>query len=171
MLISNIQSNCNGNPIHFHEWINNFITMNRNKTSISETHRITYLQNSISGKAKVLAHSYSCNPSIFYWTALNELIQHFSDRFINFNPFNNQLENWQMNCQNKQSFIAFCSFLKQMVQDFHYIGFTADIQSTTPIKKAKEKTQHLLVLKRTEYCFTELNSDPTLLYIQQWLEL
>ena len=57
------------------------------------------------------------------------------------------------------------------MQAFQYLGFTADLQSTTLIKKAKEKTPHHLVLKWTEHCLTELSSDPTLVDFQQWLEL
>ena len=95
--------------------------MIHNNNSITETHRITYLQNSVSGKAK--------------------------------------------------DFIVFSSFLIRIVQAFQYLGFTADLQSTTLIKKAKEKTQHHLVLKWTEHCLTELSSDPTLVDFQQWLEL
>ena len=162
--------NFNGNPIHFHEWINNFNTMIHNNTSITDTHRITYLQNSVSGKAKDLIHAYSCDPS-YYQTALNELIRHFGDRTLVVNAFLNQLENWQMNFQNKQSFIAFSSFLKRLVQAFQYLGFTADLQSTTLIKKVKEKTPHHLVLKWTEHCLTDLSSDPNLVDFQQWLEL
>ena len=162
--------NFNGNPIHFHEWINNFNTMIHINTSITDTHRITNLQNSVSGNAKDLIHAYSCDPS-YYQTALNELIRHFVDRTIVVNAFINQLENWEMNFQNKQSFIAFSSFLKRLVQAFQYLGFTADLQSTTLIKKAKEKTPHHFVLKLTEYCLTELSSDPTLVDFQQLLEL
>ena len=144
--------------------------MIHNNTSITDTHRITYLQNSVSGKAKDLIQAYSCDPS-YYQTALNELIRHFGDRTIVVNKFINQLENWQMNFQNKQSFIAFSSFLKRLVQAFQYLGCTADLQSTTLIKKAKEKTPHQLVLKWTEHCLTERSSDPTLVDFQQWLEL
>ena len=162
--------NFNGNPIHFHGWINNFNTMIQNNTSITDTHRISYLQNSVSGKAKDLIHAYSCDPS-YYQTALNELMRHFGDRIIVINAFINQLENWQMNFQNKQSFIAFSSFLKRLVQAFVCLGFTADLQSTTLIRKAKEKTKHHLVLKWTEHCLSELSSDPTLVDFQQWLEL
>ena len=76
-----------------------------------------------------------------------------------------------MNFQNKQSFSAFSSFLKRLMQAFQYLGFTADLQSTTLIKKTKEKTPHHLVLKWTEHCLTELSSDPTLVDFQQRLEL
>ena len=142
--------------------------MIHNNTSILDTHRITCLQNSVIGKAKDLIHAYSCDPCLLL---LNELIRHFGDLTVVVNAFINQLENWQMNFQNKQSFIAFSSFLKRLVQAFQYLGFTADLQSTTLIKKAKEKTPHHLVLKWTEHCLTELSSDPTLVDFQQWLEL
>ena len=145
----------NGNPIHFHEWINNFNTIIHNNISITDTHRITYLQNSVSGKAEDLIHAYSYDPS-YYQTALNELIRRFGDHTIVVNAFINQLENWQMNFENKQSFLAFSSFLKRLVQAFQYLGFTADLQSTTLIKKAKEKTPHHLVLKWTEHCPAQL---------------
>ena len=162
--------NFNGDPIHFQEWINNFNTMIHNNPSITDTYRITYLQNSVSRKAKDLIHAYSCDPS-YYQTALNEIIRYFGDRTIIVNTFIYQLENRQMNFQNKQSCIAFSSFLKRHVQAFQYLGFTADLQSTTLIKKVKEKTPHHLALKWTEHCLTDLSSDPTLVDFQQWLEL
>ena len=104
--------NFNGNPIHFHDWIKNFNTVIHNNTSITDTHRIAYLQNSLSGKTKDLIHAYSCDPS-YYQTALNELIS-----VIVLYAFINQLENWQMNFQDKQSFIAFSSFLKRLTFEF-----------------------------------------------------
>ena len=57
------------------------------------------------------------------------------------------------------------------MQAFQYLGVTGDLQSTTLIKKAKEKTPHHLVLKWTEHCLTELSSDQSLVDFQQWLEL
>ena len=43
-----------GDPLAFHDWINIFKASVHENTSISQTHRITYLQNSVSGKAKTL---------------------------------------------------------------------------------------------------------------------
>ena len=136
--------NFNGNPIHFHEWINNFNTMIHNNTSITDKHRIQYLQDSVSGKAKDLIHAYSCDPS-YYQTALNEPIRHFGDRTIVVNAFINQLENWQMNFQNKQSFIAFSSFLKRLVQAFQYLGFTAELQSSLQHSLRKPRRKHHII--------------------------
>ena len=151
----------NCKSIYFHEWIYNFNTMIHNNTSITDTHRITYLHNSVMGKEKDLTHAYSCDPS-YYQTALNKLIRHFGDRTIVVNAFNNQLEYWQVNFQNKQSFIDFSSFLIRRVQAFQYLGVIVDLQSTALIRKPKEKTPHHLVLIWTEHCLTELILDPTL---------
>ena len=110
--------NFNGNPMHYHEWINNFCAMVHNSISITDTHRITYLQNSVSGKAKDLIHAYSCDPS-YYNTTLNEIMSRFGDPSVVVNDFINQLESWKNNSSyNKQSFIAFSSFLKRLVQFF-----------------------------------------------------
>ena len=117
-----------------------------------------------------MIHANSCDPS-YYQTTLNELIRHIGDRPKIVSAFINQLKNWQINFQNKQSVIVLSPFLKRLAQAFQFLGCTADLQSTTLIKKAKEKTPHHLVLKRTEHFFAELSSDPTLEEFQQWLEL
>ena len=144
--------------------------MVHNNTAITDTQRIAYLQSFVSGKAKDLIHAYSCDPS-YYQTALSELIRHFDDHTIIVNAFIKELEHRQMNYQNKQNFLALSSVLKRIVQAFQYLGFTADHQSTTLVKKAKEKTPHQFVLKRTEHCLTEPSSDPMSVDFQQWLQL
>ena len=88
--------NFNGDPLHFHEWINNFYSVLHHNTSITVTRQLTYLQKSVSGKAKDSIHAYSCDPS-YYQTALNELINQFGDLNIVVNAVVNQLENWQVN--------------------------------------------------------------------------
>ena len=44
----------NGNPFKYHEWINNSLCLVHNNPSITDTHRITYLQNEVTGKANGL---------------------------------------------------------------------------------------------------------------------
>ena len=97
----------NGNPLRYHERINKFFSMVHNSTGITDTHRITYLQNSVSGKAKKIIESYSCNPD-YDETALNELINHFRDPIVVVSAFINQLESWHTTDSNNQkSFVAF----------------------------------------------------------------
>ena len=123
----------------------------------------------MSAEAKDLIQAFSCDPS-YYQTALNELIIHFDEWTIVFNAFINQLENWHVNHQNKQYFNAFMSLLKWVVQAFQYLGFIADLQSTTLLKKPKKVPQKL-ILEWTEHCLTEFYSHPSLAEFQQWLEL
>ena len=52
-------------------------TVDSNHT-ISDTHRMTYLQDCVSSKAKALIKGYSCNLD-FYKAALMELQNHFGD--------------------------------------------------------------------------------------------
>ena len=106
----------NGNPLRYHEWINNFFSMVHNNTGITDTHRITYLQNSgkvtylqVSGKAKQIIESYSCNPA-YYETALNEQMNHFGDPSVVVSAFINQLESWHTTDSNNKKII--CRILK-----------------------------------------------------------
>ena len=59
----------NGDPLAFHDWINIFKAMVHSNHSVTQTHCITYLQNSVTGRAKDLNRGYSCNPA-FYDVAL-----------------------------------------------------------------------------------------------------
>ena len=145
--------------------------MVHNKISITDTHRITYLQNSVSGKAKGLILAYSCDSS-YYNTALNEIMSRFGDPSVVVNAFINQIESWKCNSSyNKQSFIAFSSFLKRLVQAFQNLGFQADLQSSTLLRKAKEKIPHNLLLKWTEYTLTCNVTTTTLVEFQKWLDV
>ena len=164
-------SNFNGNPLKYHEWINNFFNLVHNNTSLTDTHRITYLQNSVVGKAKEKIQAYSCDPA-YYAIALKELMDHFGDPSIFVNAFINQLEAWRPNNDyNKQSFVSFASFPKRLVQAFEYLGFKADLQSSTLMKKAKEKIPHNILIKWTEYTITSIGNQPTFSEFQKWLEV
>ena len=86
-------------------------------------------------------------------------------------PSQNQLENWKStNDCNKQNFVAFALFLKRLVQAFQYLGYRADLQSSTLIKKAKEKVPHNILLKWTEHTVTSIETPATLVEFQKRLE-
>ena len=75
--------------------------MLHNNTGITDTHRITYLQNSVSGKAKQIIESYSCNPA-YYETALSVLMNLFGDPSDVVSAFLNQHESWHTTDSNKK---------------------------------------------------------------------
>ncbi|XP_075247137.1 uncharacterized protein LOC142340448 [Convolutriloba macropyga] len=57
------------------------------------------------------------------------------------------------------------------LQAFQYLGYTADLQSSTLMKKAKEKVPHNILLKWTEYTVTSIETPATLVEFQKWLEV
>ena len=121
------------------------------------------------GKAKEKIQAYSCDPA-YYAIALKELMDHFGDPSIVVNAFINQLEAWRpSNDNNKQSFVSFASFLKRLVQAFKFLGFKADLQSSTLMKKTKEKIPHIILIKWTEYTITSIGNQPTVSDFQKWL--
>ena len=104
-------SNFNGNPLKYHEWINNFFNLVHNNTSLTDTHRITYVQKSVVGKAKEKIQAYSCDLPAYYAIDLKELLDHFGDPCIVVNAFINQQEAWRPNNDhNKQSFVSLLLF-------------------------------------------------------------
>ena len=163
-------SKFNGNPLKYHEWINNFFNLVHSNTSLTDTHRIIYLQNSVIGKAKKKIQAYSCDPA-YYAIASKELMDQFGDPII-INAFINQLEAWRANNDyNKQNFVSFASFFKRLVKAFEYLGFQADLQSSTLMKKAKDKIPHNILIKWTEYTITSIGNQPAVSDFQKWLEV
>ena len=82
------------------------------------------------------------------------------------------MENWKStNDYNKQNFVAFALFLKRLVQAFQYLGYTADLQSSTLMKKAKEKVPRNILLKWTEHTVTLIETPTTLNEFQKQLEV
>ena len=68
-------------------------------------------------------------------------MSYFGAPTIVVNAFINQFEYWKSsNDYNKQNFVTFAEFLKRLVQVFQYLGYTADLQSSTLMKKANENS-------------------------------
>ena len=86
--------------------------------------------------------------------------------------FINQLESWYTtDSNNRKSFVSFSNFLKRFDQTFEYLGFQADLQSSTLLKKAKEKIPYNILLKWTEHSLTTTAEPESLRSFQQFLEL
>ena len=89
-------------------------------------------------------------------------MDHFGDPSFVVNAFINKLEAWRpINHYNKQIFVSFASFLKRLVQAFESLGFKADLESSTLMKKAKEKFPHNILIKWTEYTRKSFGNQPT----------
>ena len=68
-------------------------------------------------------------------------------------------------------FVSFASFLKRLVQAFDYLGFKADLRSSTLMKKAEENIPHKNLIKWTEHTITSIANQPTLSDFWKWLEV
>ena len=75
------------------------------------------------------------------------------------------------NDYNKQNFVAFASFLKRLKQMFQYLAYTANLQSSTLMKKPKEKVPHNILLNWTEHTVTSIERSILLVEFQKWLEV
>ena len=159
-----------GNPLAFHDWLNVFNATVDSKTTISDTHRVTYLQNAVTGKAKELIKGYSCN-AVFYKTALEDVTSRFGDTFIVVNAYIKQLETWSAATKSRQSFVSFAAFLKQMVQTFKNMIFNADLNSSILTKLVKSKVSEDLLLKWTEYTVQNDIQDTDVHFLKNWLEV
>ena len=58
-----------------------------------------------------------------------------------------RLESWQKISPLNHTLVSFSTFLKQLIQTFHNLNFTADLHSSTVLRLAKEKlvAHHLLL--------------------------
>ena len=161
--------NYDGDPMAYHDWINMFqATVDRNHT-ISATHRMTYLQDSVSGKAKALIKGYSCNPA-FYKAALRDLQNHFGDSNYIVNAFIQQIETWPSSTNNNRSVVSFASFLKQLVRTFQNLGFQADLHSTALLKLIKTEVPDNLLMKWTEYTVVKMFKTTTYICFRSGLK-
>ena len=128
------------------------------------------MQNAVTGKAKDVIQAYSCDPA-YCSTALRKLMSYFWDPTIVVNAFINQLENCKPTNDNmKQNFVAFASLLKRLKQAFLHLRYTADLQNSTLLKKAKEKVPHNILLKWTEHSVTSIETPATLVDFQKLLD-
>ena len=98
-------------------------------------------------------------------------MNHFGDPSTVVNAFINQSEAWRPNNDLKQNFVSFASFLKRLMQAFDYLGFKADLRSSTLMKNAKEKILHNILIKWTEYTITSTGNQPLPSEFQKWLEV
>ena len=120
-----------------------FFNLVNNNTSLTDTHCVTFSQNSIVEKAKEKIQAYSCDPA-YYPIEMKELMNQFGDNTFVVNAYINQLEAWCPNIgYNKQSFVYFAPFLKRLVQAFDYSGFKANLQNSTLIKRQSQNFQKI----------------------------
>ena len=158
-------------PLQYHDWINTFKATVDSNRSITDTHRITYLQNSVTGPAKDLIKGYSYNPT-FYAAALADIEKRFGDADYVVASYITKLETFtQSPLHDAKSITAYNTFIKEFTRIFSDLGFSSELTSSTVLRLAKDKLPKQLLVKWTEYTIQNAIAKPSLLHFQIWLEL
>ena len=117
--------------LQYQDWINTFKATVHSNLSITDTHRTTYLQNSVSGPAKDLIKGYPYNPT-FYAAALVDFERRVGDA--------TKLETYpQFPLHDAKSITAYNTFSKEFTRIFSDLGFSSDLTSSTVLRLAKDK--------------------------------
>ena len=160
-----------GNPLQYHDWINTFKATVHSNMSITDTHRITYLQNSVSGPAKDLIKGYSYNPT-FYAAALADFEKRFGVADYIVASYITKLETFpQFPLHDAKSITAYNTSIEEFTRIFSDLGFSSNLTSSTVLRLAKDKLPKPLLVKWTEYTIQKAIAKPSLLHFQIWLEL
>ena len=128
-----------GDPLQYHDWINTFKATVDSNRSITDTHRITYIQNSVAGPAKDLIKGYSYNPT-FYAAALADIEKRFGDADYIVASYIAKLESYpQFPLHDAKSITSYNTFIKEFTRIFSDLGFSSDLTSSTVLRLAKDK--------------------------------
>ena len=112
-----------GDPSMWHQWYSFFKSTIHDNPALSTVQKRTYLQNSVTHKAKDFICGYSYN-GYFYEEALQELIRKFGKPQHVVSACLKQLEQWpKTRMVDPSSFVKFASFLIRLVQTFRLHRF------------------------------------------------
>ena len=128
-----------GDPLQYHDWVNTLKATVHSNMSITNTHRITHIQNSVSGAAKDLIKGYSYNPT-FYAAALADIEKRFGDADYIVASYITKLETYpQFPLHDAKSSTTYNTFIKNFTRIFSDLDFSSDLTSSTVLRLAKDK--------------------------------
>ena len=105
-----------GDPLRWHDWFNFFKATIHDNVTLTDAQRMTYLQNSLTDRAKNSIIGYSYNGE-FYDEAMQELQKRFGKPQHVTAADIDKLEHWpRPTIYNPESFVSFAAFLRQLVQ-------------------------------------------------------
>ena len=123
---------------------------------------MTYLQNSVTHKAKdfICGHSYNGD---FYLEALQELIRKFGKPQHVVSANLGQLEQWsQTRRDDPSSFVNFASFLRRLIQTLRINHFESDLKASAVVKVAKEKSTKSITIRWNKHVRSMRTEKPNL---------
>ena len=128
-----------GDLLMWHQWYSFFKSTIHDNPALSIFQKMTYMQNSVTHKARDFICGYSYNGD-FYEEALQEIIRKFGKPQHVVSAYLTQLEQWLMTrMDDASSFIRFASFLRRSVQTFRLHHFETDLKVSAVVKVAQGK--------------------------------
>ena len=159
-----------GDPLKWNEWNSMFSSIIHNNEDITDTERMSYLQNLVIGPAKDCISGFLCNPN-FYSSALQELNRRFGKPQNVVGALRKELEAFQRQAMNDHAaLIAFASLLRKVVQTFASHGFSADLNARYLLRIAQDKLPNPIKLKWTEHVVDNDLTNPGPTKLSNWMD-
>ena len=160
----------NGDPLKWHEWYCYFKSTVRDNLSLSDAQKITYLQNSLTDRAKGSVFGYSFNGELYH-DAITELKRRFGRPQFVIAACLDKLERWlKPSTDNRDSLISFAAFLRQLLQTFRLHEFTPDLQSSAVLRVAKEKLSPAMIIKWNENVIRKELVNPNFIHFKNLID-
>ena len=158
-----------GDPLMWHQWYSFFKSTIHDNPALSTVRKMTYLQNSVTHKAKDFICGYSYNGD-FYEEALQELIRKFGKPQHVVSAYLTQLEQWpRTRMDDPSSFVSFASFLRRLVQTFRLHHFESDLKASAVVKVAKEKLTTPMTIRWNQHVRSMRIEQPNLADFAEWI--
>ena len=111
----------------------------------------TYLQNSVTDKARDSISGYSYNGD-YYNEAIAELTRNFGKPQYIVAAYLDQLEKWaKPRLDEPNTFVSFSSFLRRLEQTFRLHNFEADLKSSAVLRMARDKLNRNMIIRRNHH--------------------
>ena len=162
--------NFTGDPLKWHQWFSFFKATIHNNSGLSDVQKMTYLQNSVTHKARDSISGYSYNWD-YYHEAIAELTRKFGKPQHIVDAYLDQLEKWaKPRLDEPNTFVSFSSFLRRLVQTFRLHNFEADLKSSAVLRMARDKLNPNMIIRWNQHTRSQGLLQPNLTHFADWID-
>ena len=159
-----------GDPLMWHQLYSFFKSTIHDNPALSTVQKMTYLQSSVTLKAKDFICGYSYNGDL-YEEALLELINKFGKRqHVVVSAYLTQIEQWpKTRMDDPSSSESFASFHRRLVQTFRLHHSESDLRASAVVKVAKEKLTTPMTIRWNQHARSMRIEQPNLVDFADWI--
>ena len=138
--------NFTGDPLKWHQWFSFIKATIHNSSRLSDAQKMTYLQNSVTHKARDSISGYSYIGD-YYRETIAGLTRKFGKPQHIVVAYLDQLEKWpKPRLDEPNSFVSFSSFLRRLVQTFWLHNFEVDLKSSAVLRMNRDKLNPNMII-------------------------